>query len=311
MKGKNFIRIFLMALMVAYPLFVFLAVSVFELPMSIISLGLMIIAIVLFIVFDMKGTIRWTAATVGVLAIGVLIIRSEKVLEFYTIISTSIFVVLFGVPLLRGKPIITTFAKMVDKEFDTHPGRGILERCCKGLNIAWFIHFSTSLIINILIVFGSTLKLWTIYNSIIYNIIQIILIVLHFPIIEHSMKKADKEILVENVIESYRPSDYVVGYYGDTYEYQSPENRTWKDLFAKTDASEEKAEEQKDLWHFTVSLVSKLEAGAETGMDMKKPFQEEVMRLWEEEKTEDNTFRFLPCPTRRRLIDLLKKQCAK
>ena len=299
-----------MALMVAYPLFVFLAVAVFNLPMSIISMGLLIIAFVLFIFFDMKGKLKWTAVILGVLAIGVLIIKSEKVLEFYSVFSTAIFVVMFGLPLLRGKPLIVIFAKMVDKDFEIHPGRGILERCCKGLNIVWFIHFSTCLIINILIIFGSTLEFWTIYNTIIYNAAQIIIIVLHFPLIEHSMKKAGKIILVENVNEAYRPSDYVMGYYGDTYEYLSPENRTWKDLFAKNDAAGNSPEEHKDLWSFTVSLVSKLNSGAETGMDMKKPFQDEVLRLWEEVKTEDNTFHFLPCPNGQRLIDLLKKRCA-
>ena len=119
-------------------------------------------------------------------------------------------------------------------------------------------------------------------------------------------RKADRIILVKDVFPDFRPSDYVVGYYGDTYEYKSPENRTWKDLFSQPDASETGTSEEKDLWAFTRSLASD-----KTGMDMDKPFYDEVLRLWEDAKTESNTFHLLPCPPKRRIIDMFRKLCAK
>ncbi|MBR6084804.1 MAG: hypothetical protein IKP61_04225 [Spirochaetales bacterium] len=305
MKGRSVVKFFLVALLVTYPLFVFLALVVFELPISIVSIGMMIIAIAYFGFFGSKGKRNWSAIVLGILAIAVLITQSEIVLEFYPICLTLIFLFVFGIPLLRGRPIITRFAMMMDDAIETHPGRGILERCCKALNIVWCIHFIISLAINCMIVFGSTLRIWTLYNALISYLVQGLIIALQFPIVELANRKADRIILVRDVRPDFRPSDYVVGYYGDNYEYKNPANRTWKDLFSQPDASEN------SLWKFTVSLASALQAGQETGMDMDKLFYDEVLRLWEDAKTEENTFHLLPCPPKRRIIDLFRKLCAK
>ena len=310
MTGKSVVKVFLVALLVTYPLFVFLALVVFELPISIVSIGMMIIAIAYFGFFSTKGKRNWSAILLGVMAIAVLITQSEMVLKFYPIVLTLVFLFVFGVPLLRGKSIITYFAMMMDSAIETHPGRGMLERCCKALNIVWIIHFIVSLTINFLIAFGSTLKIWTLYNALISYIVQGLIIALQFPIVEMSNRKADKIILVKDVKPDYRPSDYVVGYYGDTYEYLSPENRTWEDLF-QPDVTETDQSEGKDLWQFTRSLALKLQDGTETGMDMDKLFYDEVLRLWEDVKTDENTFHLLPCPPKRRIIDMFKKLCAK
>ena len=311
MKGKSVVKFFLVALVVTYPLFVFLALVVFKLPISIVSIGMMIIAIAYFGFFSSKGKRNWSAILLGVLAIAVLITQKEIVLEFYPICITLVFLFVFGVPLLRGKPIITRFAMMMDSAIETHPGRGILERCCKALNIVWCIHFIISLAVNFMIVFGYDLEIWTLYNALISYLVQGLIIALQFPIVELSNRKADKIILVKDVKADFRPSDYVVGYYGDTYEYKNPENRTWKDLFSQPDTPESCSSEPEDLWQFTCSLASELQAGQETGMDMDSLFYDEVLRLWENVKTEENTFHLLPCPPKRRMIDLFKKLCAK
>ena len=307
MKGKSVIKVFLVALLVTYPLFVFLALVVFELPISIVSIGMMIIAIAYFGFFHTKGKRNWSAILLGVLAIAVLITQSEMVLKFYPICLTLVFLFVFGVPLFKGKSIITTFAMMMDDAIETHPGRGMLERCCMALNIVWIVHFIVSLTINFLIVFGSTLKIWTLYNALISYLVQGLIIALQFPIVEMANRKADKIILVKDVRPDFRPSDYVVGYYGNTYEYLSSENRTWKDLCSQPDASGN----SQDLWQFTQSLACALQAGQETGMNMDSLFYDEVLRLWEDVKTEENTFHLLPCPPKRRIIDMFRKLCAK
>ena len=310
MKGKSVVKVFLVALLVTYPLFVFLALVVFELPISIVSIGMMIIAIAYFGFFHTKGKRNWSAILLGAMAIAVLITQSETVLKFYPIVLTLVFLFVFGVPLLRGSSIITYFAMMMDSAIETHPGRGMLERCCKALNIVWIIHFIVSLTINFLIVFGSTLEIWTLYNALISYLVQGLIIALQFPIVELANRKADRIILVKDVQPDFRPSDYIVGYYGETYTYLSPENRTWKDLF-RPDSAESGPVEEQDLWQFTRSLALKLQSGAETGMDPDKPFYDEVLRLWEDVKTENNTFHLLPCPAKRRIIDMFKRLCAK
>ena len=311
MKGKSVVKVFLVALLVTYPLFVFLALVVFELPISIVSIGMMIIAIAYFGFFHTKGKRNWSAILLGAMAIAVLITQSETVLKFYPIVLTLVFLFVFGVPLLKGSSIITYFAMMMDSAIETHPGRAMLERCCKAINIVWIIHFIVSLTINFLIVFGSTLKIWTLYNALISYLVQGLIIALQFPIVELANRKADKIILVKDVSPDFRPSDYMVGYYGDTYEYKNPANRTWKDLFSQPDTSEPGSDETQDLWVFTRSLALKLQDGTETGMDADKLFYDEVLRLWEEVKTDGNTFHLLPCPAKRRIIDMFKRLCAK
>ena len=311
MKGRSIAKIFLVTLIVTYPLFIFLTLVVFKLPISIVSIGMMIIAIAYFGFFHTKGKRNWSAILLGLVAIVVLITQSETVLKFYPVCLTLVFLFAFGVPLLRGKPIITTFAMMMDSAIETHPGRGMLERCCKALNIMWCIHFIISLAINLFIVFGSTLRIWTIYNALISYIVQGILIAIQFPIVSLSNKKADRIILVRDVRSDARPSDYIVGYYGETYTYRSPENRTWEDLFRQADTDETDISRKQDLWRFTVSLVSDLKAGRQTTMEMDRPFQQEVLRLWENEEHGENDFHMLPCPPKRKIIDLIRKLCAK
>lgn len=310
MKGKSVIKFFLVALMVTYPLFVFLTLVVFKLPISIVSIGMIIIAIACFGFFHTKGKHNWSAILLGLVAIVVLITQSEMVLKFYPICLTLVFLFVFGVPLLKGTSIIITFAMMMDSAIETHPGRGILERCCKALNIVWVVHLVISLTVNFLIVFGSTLEIWTLYNALISYLVQGLIIALQFPIVSLTNKKADRIILVRDVCPEARPSDYIVGYYGDTYEYLSVQNRTWSDLFRQADTPEP-GNVNSDLWLFTKSLVSKLQAGEPTGMDSDKPYQDEVLRLWSDVASEENTFHMLPCPPKRRIIDLIKKLCAK
>ena len=55
MKGKGAVKVFLIAVLVTYPVFVFLALMVFHLPISIISLGMMVIAIAYFGFFGSDG----------------------------------------------------------------------------------------------------------------------------------------------------------------------------------------------------------------------------------------------------------------
>ena len=90
MKGKSVVKVFLVALLVTYPLFVFLALVVFGLPISIVSIGMMIIAIAYFGFFHTKGKRNWSAILLGVMAIAVLITQSETVLKFYPIVLTLV-----------------------------------------------------------------------------------------------------------------------------------------------------------------------------------------------------------------------------
>ena len=313
MKGKSVVKVFLVALLVTYPLFVFLALVVFGLPIRIVSIGMMIIAIAYFGFFHSKGKRNWSALIMGVLGIVVLLTKSELVLKFYPICITIVFLIILGLPLLRGKPFITQLALMMDTTMENHPGRGILERSCFGLNCIWVFHLLTSLTINFFITFGSTLQIWTIYNALVSYLVMGVIIILHFPIVALANKKASKLITSSDFRPKARPKDYVVGYYGETYSYRSSSVRTWKDLF-----SHETEPEQNDLWIFTVRFAEAIESGSEMEIDGRAetidrdaPWQDEVMRLWNMKANRIEGFRLLPCPPKKRIVDLFKKLCEK
>lgn len=316
MRGKGAVKVFLIALVITYPVFVFLALMVFHLPISIVSLGMMVIAIAYFGFFGSDGKKNWNAIILGVIAVIVLITQSELVLKFYPIAITLVFLTMFTVPLIKGHPIITRFAIMMDPAIETHPGRGILERCCLGLNIAWVVHLVISLAINIAISFGSTLEVWTIYNAVISYLVMGILIALQFVVIILANRKADRIISFNEISPDARPRDYVVGYYGQEYRYKSPDNRTWGDLFDAVSASNETQKAScRDLWDFTVAVVAAKIKGeeslffnpdtAETAME----YTSFINSLWKERCYENNDFNFLPCPGKRRVKDLVRGIC--
>ena len=313
MKGKGAVRVFLIAVLITYPVFVFLALMVFHLPISIVSLGMLVIAVAYFGFFGTDGKKNWNAIILGVIAVIVLITQSEMVLKFYPIAITLVFLVMFAVPMIKGKPIITRFAMMMDPAIETHPGRGILERCCMGLNIAWCVHLVISLGINIAISFGSTLEVWTIYNAVISYLVMGILIALQFLVIWLANRKADKKISFNDMSPSARPRDYIVGYYGQDYEYKSPENRTWGDLFDALEGSRVRKTDEKpvDLWIFTIMLLSDNDYPGRDGIDVTMEYTSFITKLWERQGNPEGDFHFLVCPEKRKVKDLVRGICAR
>lgn len=311
MKIRGAVKVFLVAVVITYPVFVFLALVVFHLPISIVSLGMMVIALAYFAFVSGDGKRNWTAIILGVMALAVLVTGSELVLKFYPVFMTLVFLVMFGVPLLRGKPIITRFAMMMDPAIATHPARGMLERCCKGLNIAWCIHILISMGINTAICFGSTLEVWTIYNTAVSYAVTGVLVAAQFLVIFLANRKADRVITFDCMTQQARPRDYIVGYYGPQYVYGSPENRTWGDLYdAVASGTRNEADVPADLWEFTVFLISSKDS-APAAADGTMEYTSYITSLWEKLGYGESAFTFLPCPGKRRVIDLVRGACAR
>ena len=315
MKLRGALKVFLVAVVITYPVFVFLALVVFNLPISIVSLGMLVIALAYFGFVSGDGKRNWTAIILGVMALVVLVTKSELVLKFYPVFMTLVFLIMFGVPLLKGKPIITRFAMMMDPAIATHPARGVLERCCKGLNIAWCIHILMSVGINIAICFGSTLEVWTLYNTVISYAVTGLLVSAQFLVIRLANRKADKVIAFNGMAPDARPRDYIVGYYGSQYTYGSPENRTWGDLFdavssAGSGDSVEGTGAPADLWEFTIALLSTEDSSAGPA-DGTMEYTSYITSLWEKRGYGESAFTFLPCPGNRRVIDLVRGVCAR
>ena len=312
MKLRGAVKVFLMAVVITYPVFVFLALVVFHLPISIVSLGMMVIALAYFGFVSGDGRKNWTAIILGVMALVVLVTRSELVLKFYPVFMTLVFLVMFGVPLLKGRPIITRFAMMMDPAIATHPARGMLERCCKGLNIAWCVHILISMGINISICFGSTLEVWAIYNTVVSYAVTGLLVSAQFLVIYLANRKADKVITFNDMTPDARPRDYIVGYYGPQYEYGSSDNRTWGELFDAVASAKTRGTtgNHADLWEFTVSLLASKDS-ASASPDGTMEYTSYITSIWEEQGYGESAFTFLPCPGKRRVIDLVRGACAR
>lgn len=312
MKLRGAVKFFLVTVVITYPVFVFLALVVFRLPISIVSLGMMVIALAYLGFAGGDGKKNWTSIILAVMALAVLVTKSELVLKFYPVFMTLVFLIMFGVPLLKGKPIITRFAMMMDPAIATHPARGMLERCCKGLNIAWCIHILTSMLINTAICFGSTLEVWTIYNTAVSYAVTGVLVAAQFLVIYLANRRADMVITFDGMTPQARPRDYIVGYYGPQYTYGSPENRTWGDLFDALSSGNrnETGGIPADLWEFTISILSTKDSAA-AAADGTMEYTSYITSLWEKQGYGESAFTFLPCPGRRRVIDLVRGACAR
>lgn len=180
MKLSGPVKIIIGILMVLYPVFIFLSLVVFDLPMSIVSIGMLIMGVCGYLA-NAKGN-WYVPAIIGVIAVIVIITNSETVLKFYPICITLVFLGLFGGSLLKKDPIVVHFAVMLQPEINDHPGKNDIIKYCKGVTWFWCLWFVFSLFVNIwLIIWGSTDQ-WAIYNGLICYICQGLIFVGEFVV---------------------------------------------------------------------------------------------------------------------------------
>ena len=171
MKITKPLKVTLGILLFLYPVFILLSLTVFNLPMSTVSLGMLIIGVAGYLANTGQGS-RWVPAGAGVIALLALVFNSETVIKIYPICITIVFLGLFGGSLIRKKPIVVHFAEMMDSSIKTHPGRAEIERYCKNVTVIWCVWFVISLAINTYLVICGTTKQWTYFNGLVCYIVQ-------------------------------------------------------------------------------------------------------------------------------------------
>jgi len=170
MKLSGPVKVIIGVLMVLYPVFIFLSLVVFHLPMSIVSIGMLIMGVVGYLA-NAKGN-WYTPAIIGAIALIVIITNSELVLKFYPICITLVFLGLFGGSLIKKDPIVTHFATMIQPEIKDHPGKKEIEKYCKNVTWFWCGWFVISLFINIWLIIDGTTEQWAVYNGLICYLCQ-------------------------------------------------------------------------------------------------------------------------------------------
>lgn len=191
MKLSGPAKIIIGVLMVLYPVFIFLSLVVFNLPMSIVSIGMLIMGVCGYLA-NSKGN-WYTSAIVGLIAIVVIITKSETVLKFYPICITLVFLGLFGGSLIKKDPIVVHFATMIQPQINDHPGKDKIIKYCKIVTWVWCLWFVISLGINVYLIIGGTTNQWAVYNGLICYIVQGSIFVGEFIIRYFVNNRIDKE----------------------------------------------------------------------------------------------------------------------
>lgn len=171
MKLRQPLKIALGILLFLYPVFILLSLTVFHLPMSAVSLGMLIIGVAGYLANTGQGS-RWVPAGAGIIALLALVLKSDTVIKFYPICITLVFLGLFGGSLIRKNPIVVHFAEMMDSSIKTHPGRTEIERYCKNVTVIWCVWLVISLTVNVYLVVRGTTVQWTYFNGLICYIVQ-------------------------------------------------------------------------------------------------------------------------------------------
>lgn len=247
-------------LIVLYPVFVFLCLVVFHLPISIMAMGMLILAALYFSGSSKGGKNKWSTICLAVIAIVVLITKSEVVLKFYPICITLVFLVWFGGSLLKGDPIVVKFATMMDKTINVHPAKKAIYRYCRNVTIVWVVWFILSEAMNVYLTFWGTTQMWAIFNAGISYIFQGGIFVIEFIVRYFVNKRLAMTYTLWETTEDSHPLDYVLCYKG---EYEDEVYKTWKEYLCDVNAlrgkiSRDSVLEIKDLYLFNVAVAASL-----------------------------------------------------
>lgn len=217
-----------MAFIFAYPVFIFLSLVVFKLPLSIISIGLVIMAIVM-AGFRKGVKSNIPSIVLGAIALVVIITNSSYVLEYYPICTSLLMIGIFGGSVIRKDPFIFRFAVFADPSITVHPAEKTFLRWCYGLHWLWILQGTSGIIVNTIIIRHGTIEDWTRFNAAINYIVITAVVLIQFVVIYISNRIAYRKLSFSDLSMNAYPKDYVLAYTG-TYKAPGSEIKVWPDL---------------------------------------------------------------------------------
>ena len=184
---------------ILYPLLVFCALVVFNLPVRYLSIGIIAFAIGYSVInsrhYKGKKTIALFVSPVILCAIGAisLLMDSSLILKLYPALADLAYITIFTTSFFFPPPFAFYFIDIFDKTIKAKIPREQFERYCFKATLVWCVFFALDGIIAVITSFWGTDIIWGIYNSgITYVIMGLIFagefVILKMIVKQHSLK---------------------------------------------------------------------------------------------------------------------------
>jgi uncharacterized membrane protein len=178
---KHHARWFFGLIAILYPLLVFCALVVFNLPNRYLSIGIMVFALAYsaFNIRQQKGKHRAalfvSPAVLCIIGAVSLFLNSALVLKLYPALADLAYITIFTTSLFVPPPLARYFIELFDKTIPAKLPQQEFERYCFRATVVWCGFFLIDGIIALGTVFWGTDIIWGIYNSgITYGIMGLI-----------------------------------------------------------------------------------------------------------------------------------------
>jgi uncharacterized membrane protein len=159
-KKKAFsMNVVVSAILVLYPVLIFLSLVVFKLPIRYLSIFVILFAS--FYIFINAKNFRGKNRALVFLcpailfSIGIicLLVNTSLLLKIYPMLADIAYLLIFGISLFIKPPIIYQFASTLDKAIDNRLPKTVLEQWCKKMTITWCVFFIVDGLIAFLTVY--------------------------------------------------------------------------------------------------------------------------------------------------------------
>lgn len=176
MLVKNIIKGLLSLLVLLWPFIIYFAISYGAFSYVIIAMILTFTLRILLIDGKFK-LLKYTSVLTSVLAILLAILAyilgSFDLLLYYPVVISVCLFLIFSLSLVIKKPIITEFAKLIEKNLDS-----FAYKYTKVVTYIWILFFLINGCISLYTIKSQNLELWTLYNGFIsYLLIALLLLV--------------------------------------------------------------------------------------------------------------------------------------
>jgi uncharacterized membrane protein len=169
---KNPAKILFGALAILYPLLVFCALVVFNLPVRYLSIGIIVFAIAYSVINSRnakgrRGAILFISPAIlcAIGAVSLCMGDSPLVLKLYPALADLAYLTIFTSSFLVPPPLADYFIEIFDRGIKDRIPRPQFERYCFRATLVWCVFFVLDGAIALLTVFFGSDIIWAIYNS--------------------------------------------------------------------------------------------------------------------------------------------------
>lgn len=277
------LKIVFALLSVLYPVSVFLCLVVFNVPVKVFSLFIVLIGFTYLLIATgssksnsfkqkVKDSFKLFVSSGLLLLAGIFCLATGKDLfiKLYPVFMNAVFLFTFGSTLFIGEPVVFRFACLADKNLKKSLISFRVKKYCFKVTVIWCVFFILNGTAALYTVFCQNDRIWSIYNGGIAYVLMGLLFAVEFIVRMVVNSRMPKAIPISKFNASSRPLDTILCYEN---KWSDKKYLTWKDFLcdsAKMRAFIQSHPETdkwilhcEDYWYFICTLVAILQCGKE------------------------------------------------